>query len=500
MAGEVSIGRGLPPLPASTRRRAVLESLTAAGEMQTNWTVNESGSLAERRFTELALESSYTEIAGDRWPCELETLGDVPNVVFRDCEEVVCILPGGTVVYTSLAYGWMRLHVAAPSRDDATGACSAFRQAYPASYLVDDGDPLTPITFWSLSRYGPEPRLRKINTSSWSEIEHNYPTAVHDELEELMSWQKPERNGQLFVWQGPPGTGKSWALRALASEWSSWAEFHYITDPDAFFVKDPSYMVNVLLADSYSAIDAVDGNVYEQEDPLGKWRVLILEDTGELLAANAKEEYGQGLSRLLNVVDGMIGQGLRVLALVTTNDELGDLAPAAVRPGRCASCSADGNPGPTVFGPMSAEEASVWLGEEVTEGGTLAELYSRRSEKAAGSAAFAAEETDVRAEIAKVATLHQPDDPGYGQCAWNAENKTVYWISWDGTSVEDHNAAEEAFLSIDGVDRVVIEAESIPSGWWSAEVVYPEDPPRWVVECPESASIEDLVELAARPL
>ena len=48
----------------------------------------------------------------------------------------------------------------------------------------------------------------------------------------------------------------------------------------------------------------------EAEKP---WRLLVLEDTGALLSADARERAGQGLSRFLNVVDGLIGQGLRVL-------------------------------------------------------------------------------------------------------------------------------------------------------------------------------------------
>ena len=77
------------------------------------------------------------------------------------------------------------------------------------------------------------------------------------------------------------------------------------------------------------------GDEDANEDNESKWRILILEDTGELLAADAKAQAGQGLSRLLNVVDGIIGQGLRVLVLVTTNDELHQLHPAVARPGRC---------------------------------------------------------------------------------------------------------------------------------------------------------------------
>ena len=60
----------------------------------------------------------------------------------------------------------------------------------------------------------------------------------------------------------------------------------------------------------------------DDDDDDSGWRLLILEDTGELLALDARYQTGQGLSRLLNVVDGLIGQGLRVVVLVTTNEPL----------------------------------------------------------------------------------------------------------------------------------------------------------------------------------
>jgi ATP-dependent 26S proteasome regulatory subunit len=88
----------------------------------------------------------------------------------------------------------------------------------------------------------------------------------------------------------------------------------------------------------------------ETEKP---WRVLILEDTGELLTPDAKTMIGQGLSRFLNLVDGLIGQGLRVLVLVTTNEPIRALHPAVARPGRCAAN--------IEFQPLSPEEASNWL-------------------------------------------------------------------------------------------------------------------------------------------
>ena len=51
----------------------------------------------------------------------------------------------------------------------------------------------------------------------------------------------------------------------------------------------------------------------------------------------------------------MIGQGLRVLVLVTTNEEIRTLHPAVSRPGRCAA-NID-------FTALPADEAAAWLGE-----------------------------------------------------------------------------------------------------------------------------------------
>jgi hypothetical protein len=70
----------------------------------------------------------------------------------------------------------------------------------------------------------------------------------------------------------------------------------------------------------------------------------------------------------------LIGQGLRVLALVTTNEEIRRLHPAVARPGRAAAS--------VEFGALSSEEAQAWLAAHGADGGTadsriLAELYAQ---------------------------------------------------------------------------------------------------------------------------
>ena len=151
----------------------------------------------------------------------------------------------------------------------------------------------------------------------------------------------PAVGGRLLLWHGIPGTGKTYALRALGWEWRSWCDFHYVTDPETLLRLEP---------DLHARRAPERATRTTRRD---RWRLLILEDTGELLAADAKERTGQGLSRLLNVVDGLIGQGLRVLVLVTTNETLRSLHPAVSRPGRCAS--------QIEFAAFTAEEAAEWL-------------------------------------------------------------------------------------------------------------------------------------------
>jgi hypothetical protein len=144
-----------------------------------------------------------------------------------------------------------------------------------------------------------------------------------------------------------------------------------ILDPERFF-DDPGYIMEVSLGFDDEPGDPGDGSPV----PPRPWRMLVLEDCDELLQADAKRRTGQALARLLNLTDGLIGQGLAVLVALTTNEPLTSLHPAVIRPGRClAEIHVDA---------LSRGEAQRWLGRRSgvpAAGATLAELFARRDER-----------------------------------------------------------------------------------------------------------------------
>ena len=106
-----------------------------------------------------------------------------------------------------------------------------------------------------------------------------------------------------------------------------------------------------------------------------RWRLVVIEDADELLRQAARQGVAHPLSRVLKLIDGLVGQSLRALLLLTTKEPVARLFPEIVGSSRTLSS--------IEFTAFSATEATQWLGTDhpgPATAMTIAELAATRGD------------------------------------------------------------------------------------------------------------------------
>jgi len=293
--------------------------------------------------SDASLDASTFEEAKLEW--KRVTQEGLTSFVFR--------FPQGLLV-VGLKNEFLRADAYGLDDDAAIGLLELVRQRVPPS---EQKEGVVEVSFWRMGQRGPQCTKRGIEGPAWPEVSSNYVNTTRTALEELLATDyESGSGGKLVLWHGVPGTGKTYALRSWCRTCQDSIDINYIVDPDIFFGANADYMLDVLT-----------------RAPSKKMNLFVAEDTGELLARDARQLAGQALSRLLNVCDGLIGQGLRILVLITTNEDLGVLHPAIVRPGRCFAN--------ITFETFDQAQAREWLhahgadGSSMPAQSTIAQLY-----------------------------------------------------------------------------------------------------------------------------
>lgn len=291
----------------------------------------------------------------------------------------------GALIWTSVYATQLNMQITSNSVELSNSIFAKVSALAPSGIQTDNR---VSVNIWFNSPRGYNNFARMLDVPSWSEIADNYPVLTRGKLLGLVN-NFSSASGKLVLLHGEPGVGKTYLIRALMSKWRNNCSFNYITDPEVLF-NNPGTLLNIIseqlqtrsIAHAIATEDLgcdseafwdPDAPTPQQVDQ--KMSVLILEDTGEIIASDAKEKSGQAMSRLLNLADGIIGQGLNLRIIITTNEDIGKIHPAIVRPGRClASIN---------FDKFTSTEAKQWLHDRnVTsgiirgEGMVLADLYA----------------------------------------------------------------------------------------------------------------------------
>lgn len=232
------------------------------------------------QFVSRALATGARRVKGTRWTTQALFPADNPDIIAsayyehdRSFEALTRV--GGALAHVIRRGETVTVRLAARDHAALEAAERQLRADLPESSNEAPNEVALEFSSWN-ERHGVSITTRTATAPGLSDITTNYSSAVRSGLGALMNGFRPGSGGRLLLWHGLPGSGKTWALRALAREWRSWCRLRYVTDPERL-LNEPAYLVTLMHMRTGLHADGED------------WRLIVLEDTGELLSADAKQ-------------------------------------------------------------------------------------------------------------------------------------------------------------------------------------------------------------------
>lgn len=288
---------------------------------------------------------------------------------------------GGIFVQVHFGLGGARFEVMS-SDDAADEALAALLKRFKPHLFVNQEEDGVWVDFTYRDSCGVARQTQFLKCPTWEEIQANYPAQTRLAVDRLLGQKTPWLSGRLIIWHGLPGTGKTYAIRAMLQEWKDRFDFIVINDPEQF-AASPGYYYSIASRNTqlpkrlrmWPIYDEVEEGDEVKTKSARRRRLFLLEDSADLVMQESRTNHHEKLGKLLNMTDGLYGQGREDLFLITFNEALTQIDPAFLRPGRCVTM--------TEFSKFAPKDASSWLqehgasAEQAPQDLSIAELYAR---------------------------------------------------------------------------------------------------------------------------